>query len=297
MKEQGARRPKSIVSNLLKDLQVEFAESDIKSAYRLGPINDKASRPRSIKVQFASNAFKYEIFKNIQHLKGKEMWRGVHISDAGTIEEQDRRRDMRCIYAAGKSRGIDAKLRGSIIVIDGVKFTHKDIQNLPKGLSICEIKIVATKDGVAFQSHHAYLSNMYPCKIMYDGVDYKSSEHLYHCEMAKHHNRLDLVNRILKAKDGYAAKRIAREIDIAEDREVVKLKVMRKVIHLKFAQNDGLRDKLLATIGFLYEATKGDSFSCGQTLAQVKDISQDTITGANHLGKILVEFRTEYLGH
>ena len=173
VKEQGARRPKSIVSNLLKDLQVEFAESDIKSAYRLGPINDKASRPRSIKVQFASNAFKYEIFKNIQHLKGKEMWRGVHISDAVTIEEQDCRRDMRCIYATGKSRGIDVKLRGSIIVIDGVKFTNKDIQNLPKGLSICEIKIVATKDGVAFQSHHAYLSNMYPCKIMYDGVEYK----------------------------------------------------------------------------------------------------------------------------
>ena len=46
---------------------------------------------------------------------------------------------------------------------------------------------------------------------------------------------------------------------------------MRKVINLKFDQNDGLRDKLLATIGHLYEATKGDSFSCGFSLAQAKD--------------------------
>ena len=66
---------------------------------------------------------------------------------------------------------------------------------------------------------------------------------------------------------------------------------MRKFINLKFDQHDELRDKLLATIGHLYEATKGDSFSCGLSLAQAKDISEETITGANHLGKILVEYR------
>ena len=149
---------------------------------------------------------------------------------------------------------------------------------------------------MAFQSHHAYLSNMYPCKIMFEGVEYRSSEHLYYVEMAKHHNRLDLVNKLTKAKDGYACKRLAREIDIADDWEEIKLNIMCKVINLKFDQNDGLRDKLLATIGHLYEATKGDSFSCGMSLAQVKDISQETITGANHLGKILVEYRNERLG-
>ena len=72
---------------------------------------------------------------------------------------------------------------------------------------------------------------------------------------------------MIKAKDGYTTKRIAREIDIADDWEEVKVKVMHKVIHLKFDQNDGLRDKLLATTGFLFAATKGDSFSCEMTLA------------------------------
>ena len=171
-------------------------------------------------------------------------------------------------------------MRGSSITIDGVKYTHNDIHALPKGLSIYEVKIVTTKDGVAFQSHHTYLSNMYLCKIMYEGVEYKSAEHLYHSEMAKHHNRLDLVNRIIKAKDGYLSKKIAKEITISDDWEAAKLKIMRKIINLKFDQNDGLRDKLLATIGYLYEATKGDSFSCGLTLAQAKDISQESITGA-----------------
>ena len=110
--------------------------------------------------------------------------------------------------------------RGSII--DGVKYNHNDIHSLCKGLSITEVKIVPTKDGVAFQSHHAYLSNMFPCKIMFEEVEYKSAEHLYHTEMVKHHNRFDLVNRIIKAKDEYATERIAKEIDIADDWEEVR---------------------------------------------------------------------------
>ena len=101
VREQGTKRPKTIVTNLLKDLEVDFIDSNIKSAFRLGPIRENAARPRSIKVQFINNNFKYDIFKNIQKLKGKEMWKGVHICDAVTIEEQERRRDMRCIYAVG----------------------------------------------------------------------------------------------------------------------------------------------------------------------------------------------------
>ena len=47
--QQGAHRPKSIITNLLKDLQVDFVDTDIKSAYRLGPIKENASLPRSVK--------------------------------------------------------------------------------------------------------------------------------------------------------------------------------------------------------------------------------------------------------
>ena len=297
VKEQGTKRPKTVIINLLKDLGVDFSDSDIKSAYRLGPLNDKSSRPRSIKVQFVNSHFKYEIFKNIQKLKDKESWKGVHISDAVSAEEQDKRRDMRCIYAAGKAKGINIKLKGANVVIDGIKYGHSDIHNLPKGLSIKQVKIVATKDGTAFQSHHAYLSNMYPCVINYEGTKYKSAEHLYYAEMARHHNRLDLVNDIINAKDGYAAKRVGKKItEIDENWDTTKIKVMKKVVHLKFDQNDGLKNLLLATIGPLYEATKGDSFACGMSLAQAKDIGKDSIPGANHLGIILCEYRDECLG-
>ena len=39
------------------------------------------------------------------------------------------RRDMRCIYAAGKAKGVVVKLKGSHIIIDGAKFAHKCSNN------------------------------------------------------------------------------------------------------------------------------------------------------------------------
>ena len=138
---------------------------------------------------------------------------------------------------------------------------------------------------------------MYPCKIVFEGTEYKSAEHFYYAEMARHHNRLDLVNDIIKAKDRYAAKQIGKKItELDENWDTIKIKIMKKVVHLKFDQNDNLRDLLLATQGPLYEATKGDSFACGMTRAQAKDIAQDSIPTANQLGIILCEYRDEYLG-
>ena len=76
----------------------------------------------------------------------------------------------------------------------------------------------------------------------------------------------------------------------------MKYKVLRKIVELKFDQNDSIRDKLLATQGYLYETTKDMDFGCGLTLGQAKDINQKDIKGKNMLGIILCEYRDAYLG-
>ena len=117
-------------------------------------------------------------------------------------------------------------------------------------------------------------------------IDYKSAEHLYYSEMARHHKWFTLVNEIINSKDGYAAKKVGKKITpIAEDWDTAKIKIMRKNCTPEFDQNDSLRDQLLAIKGPLYEATKGDSFSGGMSLAQAADIGKDSIPNANHLGK------------
>ena len=295
--ERDNKRPKVVIETPLKDLGVEYKEADIRSAYRLGPIRTRISRPRSIKITFASSTTKGEIFKDIDKLKNLDAWKGIRLSDAISPLEQNQQRHLRCIYAVARAQNLNVKLRGSTIIFDDIKYTYKDIESLPHGLTMEKAKIVNVSDGVAFQSHHAFMSNMFICLIKHEGIEYKSAEHFYSAEMARFHDRLDLIDDILGARDGYAAKRIVRSIKIKDEWHITKIEIMKKIITSKFDQNDSLRDRLIQTKGFLYEATKADlDFACGFTLSQAKEISKNKITGKYILGELLVEYRDNILG-
>ena len=69
-------------------------------------------------------------------------------------------------------------------------------------------KMIKVSDGYAFQSHHGSLSNMYIVNITYEGITYKLAEHFYTAEFARHHDKLDIIQDILDADDGYAAQRL-----------------------------------------------------------------------------------------
>ena len=97
--ERDNKRPRAVIEALLKDLGVTFKDSDIRTAYRLGPVRTGVSRPRSIKITFANSSIKGEIFKNIDKLKDLDTWKGVRLADAISPLEQSQQRDLRCIYA------------------------------------------------------------------------------------------------------------------------------------------------------------------------------------------------------
>ena len=169
------KRPTMVVNKLLADLGIETKEGDVKASYRLGALKTGVARPRTIKVQFSSSKIKAEIFKNIGKPKKNTAWKGVHLSDAMTPLEQRQAKDLWCIYAVGKSKGLDIKLRGNIVIIDGIRFSYNDIGNLPYDLSMETVKIIDVTDGVAFQSEYVFLSNMYKTDIVYEGNTYKTS--------------------------------------------------------------------------------------------------------------------------
>ena len=237
-------------------------------------------------------------YLKIDKLRQNEAWRGVRLSDAISPQEQSQQRDHRCIYAAAKAQDLNVKLRGSNIIIDDIKYSYKDINSLPYGLCMKNVKMVKATDELAFQSHHSFLSNMYPCEIKVNGNTYKSAEHFYSADLARYHSRNDLIQPILDAQDGYAAKRIVCNIKLSDEWQEEKVKTMRKIITMKFDQNNSLRDRLLGTKGYLYEATKSDlDFACGYTLSQRKEIKKDNLKGKNILGIILCEYRDQIVGN
>lgn len=132
-----------------------------------------------------------------------------------------------------------------------------------------------------FKGEHAWLSNMWPAQVMFEGELYASVEHAYQASKT-----LDAAMRkeIQKASDGYKAKKIARFINVRLDMKEKRLEIMHHLVLDKFARNEELRTKLLATDD--QELIEGNNWNdtywgvCGGE-------------GQNNLGKILMKVREE----
>ena len=148
--ERDNKRPVAVIEKLLSDLEINFKDCDIKSTYRIGPLKTGISRPRTIKVHFTSPSMKGEIFKNIGKLRKVVTWKGVHLSDALSNKELREVKDLRCIYAAGKAQGLDIKMKGNVLVIDGIRLSYRDIDHLPYGLTMESVKLWKLKTDLLF---------------------------------------------------------------------------------------------------------------------------------------------------
>ena len=255
------------VTELLRDLTVKFGLEQIDKVFRTGLKRDNNNRPRPILVKLRSAHLKGEIFKRVKNLRNNVKWRNVYLHDDLSLEEQHKRREMRCIAALAKSRGIRCQLKNGGLVIDDQRYTHSDMERLPYGLSMAEAKIVKVENGTAFQGHHAFMSNMFHVNIKYEGHTYSSAEHLYQTMCVEACNDNELVKEIKRTVDPYLARSLAKKVKKTKKWHESKLKVMEKIIRLKFDQNDAIRAKLQNTTGNLYEATTDKVFGTLTTQA------------------------------
>jgi hypothetical protein len=132
-----------------------------------------------------------------------------------------------------------------------------------------------------FEGKYRFLSNFYPCKIIYQGIEYPSVEHAYQASKT-----LDISSRqkIAEKKTPTEAKRMGRKVKLRNDWEQIKLDLMEELIKQKFSNHQDLRDKLLRTnqSELIEGNTWGDNF-WGIYKGR----------GENHLGKILMKVRNE----
>ena len=109
-----------------------------------------------------------------------------------------------------------------------------------------------------FRGEYAFLSNMYPSRIVLGSVTYTCAEAAF--QAAKLENKRD--RWIFEGLTGQQAKSLGRKILLRADWEEIKLKVMKWVLEEKFAQNFDLFTKLRATEGIelIEDNTWGDTF-------------------------------------
>lgn len=149
------------------------------------------------------------------------------------------------------------------------------------------------ENSIAFNSKNEnfILSNLYPCTINYNGNLFCGVDHLYfYLLYFKHPDIQKKIKNCNGVCGNFNAKKIGDSHSelIKDIKDHQKVNLIKKVIRLKYQQNQHCKDYLLNTgnkelVEFAYW---GDSF-WGCTLKDNKFI------GENNTGKILMEIREE----
>lgn len=134
-----------------------------------------------------------------------------------------------------------------------------------------------------FHGQYAFLSNFYTSNITYQGKTYPSVEHAF--QAAKCVNESDKI-RIQQAPTPGMAKRIGRKVSLIPNWDETRIGVMETLLREKF-KDPVLQNQLIQTA----PATLIEGNHWNDTFWGVCNG-----IGENHLGKLLMKIRNEYLG-
>ena len=126
-----------------------------------------------------------------------------------------------------------------------------------------------------FRNEFAFLSNMYPCKIVYKDYVFNNAEAFFQAckDGASAHKFVGI--------DGFTAKRLGRTVKLRPNWNEIRTRVMKRVLVEKFRQNPELMAKLKEVKGPIVEDNDWNDTFWGRCRG----------VGRNELGKILEEIR------
>ena len=139
-----------------------------------------------------------------------------------------------------------------------------------------------------FSGKHGFLSNMYLCDIVYEGITYPSVENFFQAH--KTDNSEDR-QRIIEATPE-EAKKLGRRVKLIPYWEEAKVWVMERGVAAKFDQHEDLQKKLVATGNQVI--VEGNYWHDNFWGSCICDDHHET-AGVNALGIILMRCRLKYI--
>lgn len=132
----------------------------------------------------------------------------------------------------------------------------------------------------SFRGEHSFLSNFSDCKMVYEGIEYPTSEHAYQAAKVTSNEERQKIVSMTPGE----VKKWGRNVVLRDNFENIKLQIMEDILRIKFSQAK-LKEKLLATGSEeLVEGNWWHDKFWGQCPVG---------TGENHLGKLLMKIREE----
>jgi len=133
----------------------------------------------------------------------------------------------------------------------------------------------------SFDDQWGWLSNFYPCHVIYCGMEFRSVEHAYQAAKCL---TTDDMRRIQAASTPGKAKRLGRQVELRPDWEAVKEIVMLYLLAQKFKPNSRLGDLLRMTgSAYLMESNPYNDHHWGVCRG----------VGQNRLGILLMYWRSK----
>lgn len=286
-----------VAFRILQTCFPELDVTDIDYCYRIGfnPINNPAGKRknRPILVKLMREDHRRIIFHNKKALKDTEEYGSVYINEDLPQVVNNRRADIRSVYVNAVNKGQNATMAGSKITVNNVTYRHDELDDLPTGLTLGDSKLVQIKGGLAFASHHAYLSNLYHCNFRINGQSFDSAERAYQFSRAKNLKAPEVVKKVLATRNSRECKKQSKFLESTVEWDVAKRGIMKMIVHEKFAQNNDIKERLINTgTTNLVEGTFDFFWGAGALLSS-KVLKEGKWTGRNEMGLILCEVRED----
>ena len=285
-----------ITENLLNSLVLllsrtgrTFTKDHFDIYYRVG--NATQNKPRNIFIRLLRLGDRGFIIRNRYLIKQIQQYKIVWLNEDLTTLAPQERADLRSIFKAAKAKGLNVKLKPDVILLNGSKYTHSEIDKLPEGLTIEAASTVTTPSGIAFQLGHAPFSNFYPAPFKLDGVQFKHCEQAFQYLKCKANCNETTANSVLAESDPLKVSRLGMRVNTSADWQQSRLVHMKRCIAAKFDQNAELCKKLKETNNTqLIEATVDPYWGAGARLYS-PELMNGEWKGKNMLGKLLAEVR------
>lgn len=157
---------------------------------------------------------------------------------------------------------------------------------------------IEDEEFIFFYGKDAILSNYFPSKFIFEGIEFNCAEQYYHYRKADFFNDENKKQLILKETNPITQRRIGAIVCGYDDEAWHKIcyEVMKQGLICKFDQNKELREYLTDTNNStLVEASPTDlRWGIGMALYDKDLLDKAKWKGRNLLGKILMEIREYY---
>ena len=283
------------VDNSVGKLFDQLAITDrvnFEACYRVGTY--RAGRVRPILVAFERQMDRDLIYSKRFDLKRTKDFQKVWINEDLGPASKKKREMIRLIAREAKLQGVDCRTGKYALHIDGTKFDHNNLEDLPPQLQPTSLKQVRIdKNTIAYQSEHAPFSNFFSCDIIIGIHTFFCVEQAFQFMKAKTLKKALVATKIFLCRDVRLIKQWGDELGTSPEWEARQFEVMYGCLKKKFNQSQPLKDLLLSTGKMmLVEATPNRLWGCGATLSS-NALRKREWPGQNKHGEILMTVRDE----